>query len=179
MSPPSLRGQIFVYDIPEALNAAIDKPELKLKGWTARGPARIPLLIGWLHARTSIEHVFIDLRECELTPQEGEQLGHLMAAHSILNAIDVRGNEGLGDHGATVRAVGPCELDACVGTYMHMYMYTYTYIYTCGTGPCGLHGGIESPQCQLGAALNQRRDSQELVVAGAQAALARRVPSAV
>jgi len=86
------------------LNAAIDKPELKLKGWTARGPARIPLLIGWLHARTSIEHVFIDLRECELTPQEGEQLGHLMAAHSILNAIDVRGNESLGDQGATALA---------------------------------------------------------------------------
>ena len=96
------------------LNAAIDKPELKLKGWTARGPARIPLLIGWLHARTSIEHVFIDLRECELTPQEGEQLGHLMAAHSILNAIDVRGNESLGDQGATVRVV---------------YVYVYVYVY--------------------------------------------------
>ena len=31
------------------LDAALDKPELCLKGWTARGPARIMLIAGWVH----------------------------------------------------------------------------------------------------------------------------------
>ena len=82
------------------LKAAIDKSELILKNWKARGPARIMLLAGWIHARASVEHVFIDLRESELSPDDGEQLARLMSTCAKLTSIDVRGNESIGERGA-------------------------------------------------------------------------------
>lgn len=86
------------------LRAAIDKSELNLRGWKARGPARIMLLAGWVHARTSVEHIAIDLREAELTPDDGEQLAHLMAAVPKLTCLDVRGNDSMGDRGSLALA---------------------------------------------------------------------------
>jgi len=82
------------------LKAAIDKPELHLRGWKARGPARIMLLTGWMYARSSVEHVFIDLRNAELTPDDGEQLALLMTRCNKLTSIDVRGNDSMGERGA-------------------------------------------------------------------------------
>ena len=82
------------------LKHAIDKSELDLHGWKARGPARIMLLAGWVFARTSAESVFIDLRDAELLPEDGEQLARLMGKTAKLGSIDVRGNESLGDRGA-------------------------------------------------------------------------------
>lgn len=79
------------------LKAASEKADLDLRGWKARGPARVMLLAGWVHARTSAESVAIDLRDCELTPDDGEQLARLMTMCSRLNAIDVRGNESMGE----------------------------------------------------------------------------------
>jgi len=83
------------------LRASIDKPELNLRGWRARGPARIMLLTGWMYARTSVEHVFIDLRDAELTADDAEQLAHLMATCHKLTSIDVRGNDSMGERGAS------------------------------------------------------------------------------
>ena len=82
------------------LKAAIDKSELILKNWKARGPARIMLLAGWIHARASVEHVFIDLRESELSPDDAEQLARLMTTSAKLTSVDVRGNDSIGERGA-------------------------------------------------------------------------------
>jgi len=81
------------------LDAALDKPELSLKGWTARGPARMMLIAGWVFARTTSVDVCIDLREAALTPTDGEQLGKLLRACPKLTALDVRDNESLGERG--------------------------------------------------------------------------------
>ena len=70
------------------LDAAMDKPDLNLKGWKARGPARVLLLAGWLFARGPGD-VAIDLREAELTPRDGAQLAELMKACPKLTSIDV------------------------------------------------------------------------------------------
>ena len=43
--------------------------------------------------------VCIDLRDAELTPTDGEQLGKLMHACPKLTALDVRDNESLGERG--------------------------------------------------------------------------------
>eukprot|EP00325_Prymnesiales_sp_UTEX-LB-985_P016966 CAMPEP_0174755368 /NCGR_PEP_ID=MMETSP1094-20130205/106211_1 /TAXON_ID=156173 /ORGANISM="Chrysochromulina brevifilum, Strain UTEX LB 985" /LENGTH=715 /DNA_ID=CAMNT_0015961257 /DNA_START=10 /DNA_END=2157 /DNA_ORIENTATION=+ len=92
--------QSAVINEVKVLSAAIDKPELKLRGWKARGPARIMLLTGWLHSRTSPENVLIDLRECELLEDDAVQLAQLMASNPLLNAIDARGNDSMGDVGS-------------------------------------------------------------------------------
>jgi len=84
----------------DGLLKAIDKPELILKGWKARGPARIMLLAGWMHARNSLEHVFLDLRDAELTPDDGVQLAELMTRCPKLTSIDCRGNDSLGERGS-------------------------------------------------------------------------------
>ena len=81
------------------LTDALDRPELTLRGWKARSPARVLLLAGWLFARNSSTDVSIDLRDSELTPHDGEQLAALLGAHPRLTTIDVRGNESLGDAG--------------------------------------------------------------------------------
>ena len=81
------------------LDAALDKPELCLRGWKARGPARVMLLAGFVFARMTTVDTCIDLRECELTPTDGEQLAKLLHACPKLTALDVRGNESLGERG--------------------------------------------------------------------------------
>lgn len=68
-------------------------------GWEARGPARIILLAGFLFARTTTNDVFIDLRDAQLMPSDGVQLARLLRDCSKLTAIDVRGNETLGEEG--------------------------------------------------------------------------------
>jgi len=83
----------------ETLRAAIEKPELNLRGWKARGPARIMLLAGWMLARTSLENTFVDLREAELSPEDGVQLARLMSTCPKLTSIDVRGNDTMGERG--------------------------------------------------------------------------------
>ena len=82
------------------LDAAVDKTELSLRGWKARGPARIMLLAGWAHARTATADFAIDLRDAELTPNDGEQLAALLTRCPKLTAIDVRGNESLDERGS-------------------------------------------------------------------------------
>lgn len=77
----------------------LDRPELSLKGWKARGPARILLLAGFMHARAGSEAVHIDLRESELQPRDGEQLAQLLAKCPRLTSVDVRSNETLGEMG--------------------------------------------------------------------------------
>lgn len=52
------------------------------------------------YARSSVEHVFIDLRNAELTPDDGEQLALLMTRCNKLTSIDVRGNDSMGERGA-------------------------------------------------------------------------------
>ncbi|KOO20837.1 achain structural determinant protein [Chrysochromulina tobinii] len=82
------------------LRNAFDRAELNLRGWKARGPARVMLLSGWMHARSSLENVFIDLRDAELTPDDAVQLAHLMTTSPKLTSIDVRGNDSMGERGA-------------------------------------------------------------------------------
>jgi hypothetical protein len=78
------------------LDAAMDKVELNLKGWKARGPARIMLLAGWCFARAKeAGDVLIDLRDAELTEKDGEQLAALLSACPRLTSVDVRSNETL------------------------------------------------------------------------------------
>ena len=55
----------------KVLWAAIDAPDLTLKGWKARGPARVMLLAGWLLCRTSPVDVTIDLQQAQLSPEDG------------------------------------------------------------------------------------------------------------
>ena len=57
----------------DKLSAAMEKSELVLREWKARGPARIMLLAGWVHARASLD-VVIGLRDAELTQTDGEQV---------------------------------------------------------------------------------------------------------
>ena len=84
----------------KTLWSAIDQPDLNLKGWKARGPARVMLLAGWLLCRSSPIDVSIDLQQAHLTPDDGEQLAQLMRNMPKLVTIDVRGNETLGHEGA-------------------------------------------------------------------------------
>ena len=81
------------------LDTALDKPELVLQGWSARGPARMLLLAGWAFARTLPIDFCIDLRDASLTPSDGEQLAQLMLACPRLTSVDVRGNESLDEAG--------------------------------------------------------------------------------
>ena len=83
------------------LDAALDRSDLNLKGWKARGPARVMLLAGWCFSRTTTIDAFIDLRESELTPTDGEHLARLLHAFPKLTALDVRGNESLGERGSS------------------------------------------------------------------------------
>lgn len=83
------------------LHAAMEKPELVLKGWKARGPARVTLLAGWMLTRQSAQTVSIDLQQSQLTPTDGAELAQLMARMPKLTSLDVRGNESLGHDGAT------------------------------------------------------------------------------
>ena len=82
------------------LNEAMEKPELVLRGWKARGPARVMLLAGWMLTRTSVIDVAIDLSQAQLTADDGRQLAELMRRLPKLTSIDVRGNESLGVVGA-------------------------------------------------------------------------------
>ena len=84
----------------KTLWAAIDQPDLNLKGWKARGPARVMLLAGWLLCRTSPIDVSIDLQQAHLTPDDGAKLAKLMRDMPKLVTIDVRGNESLEASGA-------------------------------------------------------------------------------
>jgi len=84
----------------KTLWASIDLPDLNLKGWKARGPARIMLLAGWLLCRSSPADVSIDLQQAELTPEDGANLAKLMRDMPKLVTVDVRGNESLGVEGA-------------------------------------------------------------------------------
>ena len=79
--------QRTLVDEVKRLDAFMDKPELSLRGWKARGPARVMLLAGWVHAR-GLGDVAIDLREAEMTPSDGVQLAQLLAACPKLTAID-------------------------------------------------------------------------------------------
>jgi hypothetical protein len=89
----------LINDLPR-LEKAFDKPELSLRGWSATGSARIMLLAGWSLARTAAIDFMIDLQGANLTPSEGEQLAALLASKKTkLTAIDVRGNESLGEQG--------------------------------------------------------------------------------
>jgi hypothetical protein len=77
-------------------------PELAsvtLKGWQLRGPARVLLLAGWVLTRTSTVDVSIDLRDCEISPTEAEELAALLTAVPKLTALDLRGNESIGERG--------------------------------------------------------------------------------
>ena len=58
------------------------------------------LLAGWCFTRSTSVDAFIDLRESELTPTDGEHLARLMHAFPKLTALDVRGNETLGERGS-------------------------------------------------------------------------------
>ena len=71
--------RILVSEI-RRLESALDKPELNLRGWKARGPARVVLLAGFMLARTNTSDVFIDLREAELTPSDGAQVSYIPTA---------------------------------------------------------------------------------------------------
>ena len=82
------------------LHESLEKPELSLRGWKARGPARVMLLAGWMLTRTSLIDVAIDLTQAQLTPEDGTQLAELMRRVPKLTSIDVRGNESLGAEGA-------------------------------------------------------------------------------
>ena len=82
------------------LVAAMDRPELMLKGWKARGPGRVMLLAGWLLTRTSATDVKIDLRGAALTPTDGAKLAELMRCIPKLTSVDVRNNESLMKEGA-------------------------------------------------------------------------------
>ena len=84
----------------KALWAAIELPDLNLKGWKATGPARVMLLAGWLLCRSSPVDVCIDLQQCRLTSDDGIKLAKLMKDMPKLASIDVRGNESLGEEGA-------------------------------------------------------------------------------
>ena len=84
----------------KVLYEAMDKPELVLKGWKARGPARVMLLAGWMLTRTSPIDVAIDLTHTQLLPEDGKQLAELMQRIPKLTTLDVRGNESLGKEGA-------------------------------------------------------------------------------
>ena len=86
-------------EIPK-LHAAMDKPDLSLRGWKATGPARITLLAGWMLTRTSSRDVAIDLQHAALTPEDGAELAQLMRRTPKLTAVDVRSNESLGKEGA-------------------------------------------------------------------------------
>ena len=83
------------------LHHALDKPDLCLSRWKATGPARITLLAGWMLTRTTARDVAIDLQHANLTPEDGKELAELMRRVPKLTSIDVRGNESLGDEGAT------------------------------------------------------------------------------
>ena len=83
------------------LEAALDKPELNLSSWKVRGPSRIMLLAGFLFSRPPHMDCLIDLRDAALTPSDGEQLAKLLHECPKLTAVDVRGNETLGERGAS------------------------------------------------------------------------------
>ena len=90
--------QRILVDEVKRLDYTMDKPELNLRGWKAGGPARILLLAGWVHSRPPGD-VVIDLRDSHLTPNDGQQLAELLSAAPRLTAVDVRGNESLGEDG--------------------------------------------------------------------------------
>lgn len=82
------------------MDKAFDKPELDLANWKVRGPGRVVLLAGFLLARTNTADVFINLQNAELTPHDGKQLAELLRDVPKLTAVDVRGNEKLGEEGS-------------------------------------------------------------------------------
>ena len=87
----------------ERLNT--EAASLSFKGWKMTGPSRILLLAGWTFHKSTLSTandaaMAIDLRDCNLTESEAEQLADLMAAQPRLTSIDVRGNEGMGMAGA-------------------------------------------------------------------------------
>merc|ERR1719359_2209788 len=84
----------------KTLQEAMEKPELILKHWKARGPARVMLLAGWMLTRTSPIDVSIDLAHAQLSSEDGLQLAELMRRIPKLTTIDVRSNETLGKEGA-------------------------------------------------------------------------------
>ena len=100
----------------KVLHEALEKPELVLSKWKARGPARVMLLAGWLLTRTSPVDVSVDLTHAQLSPDDGAQLAELMRRVPKLTTIDVRGNESLGTEGANA-LIDWLKADKASGTH--------------------------------------------------------------
>jgi hypothetical protein len=103
--------RVLVRDI-DMLNAALNKPKLDLQDWPPLGPSRIMLLEGWIGCRPvekkaskrmdegadKVKEVLIDLRRAKLSPKDGIALALLLNRQKNI-AVDVRGNETLGEEG--------------------------------------------------------------------------------
>ena len=117
------------------LHQAVDKPELSLRGWKATGPARVLLLAGWVLSRTTPIDVAIDLSQSHLTTDDGKQLAELMKRCPKLTSIDCRGNETLGNDGASA-LIEWFKADKASGTHTLRSL----------NGVCPLHSSISVPR---------------------------------
>ena len=104
--------RVLVRDI-ERLYAALQKPVLDLRGWKPLGPSRIMMLAGWIGCRPvvkaasrraddageKVKEVLIDLRDATLSETDGIALANLLQRQKHI-AVDVRGNESLGEAGS-------------------------------------------------------------------------------
>ncbi len=101
----TLRMQHELMANVQKLYAHNDKSEISFKGWGEKGllGSRSTMLIGWVINRSSNAEVFIDLRNCNLTHDDGMVLARALASDGKrsegavpnLTSLDVRGNHQL------------------------------------------------------------------------------------
>jgi len=98
----SLHMQQEILHTAYKLHQHIDKYEISFRNWTERGllGSRATMLIGWVIARASPAEVLIDLRDSELTQDDGKILAEALDKVPRLTSIDVRGNPHLTVDGA-------------------------------------------------------------------------------
>ena len=68
---------------------------ISLRGWQGQRRSLL-LLAGWALARQNPAGCAVDLRECNLTPDEAERLAEVLRCCPKLVAVDIRQNEGIG-----------------------------------------------------------------------------------
>jgi len=94
----TLRMQHELTREAQKLHAHNDKQELSYRNWGETGllGSRSTMIIGWVLNRTSHLPVSIDLRDCNLTSDDGFVLARALAEVDTLTSLDVRGNHNLG-----------------------------------------------------------------------------------
>ena len=93
----TLRLQNVITTEIKLLAATQTEPELRLRGWKERADSRILLVAGWARARPSQLDVAVDLRDAQLSDNEGLVLAAIMERCEKVVSIDLRGNPDLNE----------------------------------------------------------------------------------